>query len=172
MRLWYRDMRSPVGELRLVADETALVAILWAQDSAGRARYAGAAHAEDQPILHVAGRELAEYFAGERTGFEVPLRPEGTAFQQRVWQQLRRIPFGASCSYGELAQAIGQPTACRAVGVANGRNPICIIVPCHRVIGRSGALTGFAGGLEAKAYLLALEQRVANRLAQRQAAAD
>lgn len=163
MTWWYRDIESPVGQLRLVADESALVAILWECDTAGRARFAQALPAlpgSDHPILDAAQRELAEYFAGERTSFKVPLRAEGTEFQRRVWRELQQIPYGSSCSYGELARAIGRPTACRAVGAANGRNPLCIVVPCHRVIGQNGKLTGFAGGLKAKSHLLALEQRV------------
>lgn len=159
MTRWYRDIESPVGKLRLVADESALVAILWECDKAGRARFAEAMPGPDHAILDAAERELAEYFAGERTSFDVPLRPEGTEFQRRVWRELQQIPYGSSCSYGELARAIGRPTACRAVGAANGQNPLCIVVPCHRVIGQNGKLTGFAGGLEAKSYLLALEQR-------------
>ena len=105
-------------------------------------------------------RQLAEYFAGERRSFEVPLRAEGTEFQRRVWRELQRIPYGSSCSYGEVARAIGRPSACRAVGAANGRNPLSIVVPCHRVIGQNGKLTGFGGGRKAKAHLLELEKRV------------
>lgn len=172
MTRWYKDIESPVGQLRLVADESALVAILWECDTAGRARFAEALPAmagADHLVLVAAKQELAEYFAGERTSFDVALRPEGTEFQRRVWRQLQQIPFGSTCSYGELARAIGKPTASRAVGAANGQNPLCIVVPCHRVIGHNGKLTGFAGGLKAKSQLLALEQRVlsSGRLAAR-----
>ena len=102
--------------------------------------------------------QLAAYFAGKRTGFEVALRPAGTSFQQRVWDALSEIPYGETRSYGEIARRIGQPGAARAVGLANGRNPIAVVVPCHRVIGANGALTGYAGGLQAKRALLDLEQ--------------
>jgi len=104
-------------------------------------------------------RQLAEYFAGKRTQFDLPLDPRGTAFQKAVWRSLRQIPFGETRSYGEIASTIGAPRANRAVGAANGKNPLSIVVPCHRVIGANGALTGFGGGLETKAQLLALESR-------------
>jgi len=109
------------------------------------------------PVLAEAERQLAEYFKGERTMFDLPLQFRGTAFQKRVWQQLLRIPYGQTRSYGQLALAMGNGSASRAVGLANSRNPLSIIVPCHRVIGASGKLTGFAGGLETKAKLLDLE---------------
>jgi methylated-DNA-[protein]-cysteine S-methyltransferase len=102
-------------------------------------------------------RQLAEYFAGKRSQFELPLEPRGTEFQKKVWASLRTIPFGKTKSYAEIASAIGSPRACRAVGAANGKNPLSIVIPCHRVIGANGALTGFGGGLETKAKLLALE---------------
>lgn len=150
---------SPVGDLTLVADDDALVAVLWPDDAPARVPLEATAHAPDHPVLAAAARQLDEYFAGTRTHFDLPLRPRGTAFQQQVWQALLAIPFGETRSYADIAQAIGRPSACRAVGAANGRNPISIVTPCHRVIGRSGALTGFAGGLAAKQRLLALEQR-------------
>jgi methylated-DNA-[protein]-cysteine S-methyltransferase len=106
-----------------------------------------------------AERQLAEYFAGKRTEFELPLEPRGTRFQKRIWQALREIPFGQTRSYLDLAKAAGSPTAARAVGAANGKNPLSIVVPCHRVIGTNGRLNGFAGGVEIKAKLLALEAR-------------
>src|SRR5205807_4847601 len=106
-------------------------------------------------------KQLAEYFAGERRQFDVPLKLAGTPFQQRVWLELARIPFGTTITYAELAQRLGRPTASRAVGHANGRNPISIIVPCHRVIGADGKLTGYAGGLDKKQWLLAWERQVA-----------
>lgn len=109
------------------------------------------------PPLPETRRQLAEYFAGERRVFDLPLAPEGTEFQRRVWQHLLTIPFGATESYRDVALALGQPTATRAVGAANGRNPISIIVPCHRVIGADGSLTGYGGGLPAKKFLLELE---------------
>ncbi|MFO1076322.1 MAG: methylated-DNA--[protein]-cysteine S-methyltransferase [Planctomycetota bacterium] len=106
-----------------------------------------------------ARRQLAEYFAGARTRFDLELAPAGTPFQQRVWRALCAIPFGSTCSYGHIAARIGKPTASRAVGAANGRNPIAIVVPCHRVVGGDGTLTGYAGGLDKKRWLLALEAR-------------
>jgi methylated-DNA-[protein]-cysteine S-methyltransferase len=115
----------------------------------------------ETPILARAATQLAEYFAGTRRTFDLPLAAAGTAFQQRVWQVLTTIPFGATWSYGELARAIGNPAASRAVGAANGKNPIGIIVPCHRVIGSNGTLTGYAGGLDMKQALLAHERRLA-----------
>jgi methylated-DNA-[protein]-cysteine S-methyltransferase len=120
-----------------------------------------AADATPCPILQRASRQLAEYFAGRRRQFDLPLLPVGTAFQRRVWQALRQIPFGATASYREIARAIGQPTACRAVGGANGRNPIPIVIPCHRVIGAGGALVGFSAGLQRKVWLLEHEAALA-----------
>jgi methylated-DNA-[protein]-cysteine S-methyltransferase len=113
--------------------------------------------ARQHPVLSEAERQLGQYFRGERTAFDLPIRLGGTAYQQRVWQQLRRIPFGQTRTYGQIAHAIGNRSASRAVGLANSKNPLSIIVPCHRVIGASGSLTGFAGGLHTKAKLLALE---------------
>ena len=103
-------------------------------------------------------RQLEEYFAGERTTFDVPLAPEGAPFEREVWRALEEIPYGETVSYGEIARRVGQPTAARAVGTANGRNPIAVIVPCHRVIGANGSLTGYGGGLERKRLLLELER--------------
>jgi methylated-DNA-[protein]-cysteine S-methyltransferase len=114
-------------------------------------------------MLVEAERQLSEYFAGKRTQFELPLEPRGTEFQKKVWLSLREIPFGKTQSYMEIARAIGSPRACRAVGGATGRNPLSIVVPCHRVVGANGALTGFGGGLETKAKLLALEREPASR---------
>ena len=111
---------------------------------------------EGGPIVDAAGVQLGEFFAGERMSFDVPLSPHGTEFQQTVWKALCEVPFGATATYGDIAKAIGQPTATRAVGAANGRNPLPIIVPCHRVIGASGELTGYSGGggIETKRRLL------------------
>ncbi|RYD65796.1 MAG: methylated-DNA--[protein]-cysteine S-methyltransferase, partial [Sphingomonadales bacterium] len=116
------------------------------------------ADATDHPVLVETERQIAEYFAGKRSAFTVPLDFRGTDFQKSVWAALLTIPFGETRSYGEIARQIGRPSASRAVGAANGRNPISIIAPCHRVIGSNGALTGFAGGLAAKELLLALER--------------
>jgi len=142
---------TPVGPLLLVARDGALTALHF---GAGP----GPGERDDaDPVLLAAAAQLREYFAGARTSFDVPLAPEGTAFQRAVWEQLRRIPYGATESYGEIARRLGSPTASRAVGAANGRNPIAIIVPCHRVIGANGSLTGYAGGLDCKRALLDLE---------------
>lgn len=136
---------TPIGPLTVtVDDEGAVTAVLFAAE-----RSVTPTRASDR-----AADELREYFAGERTSFTLPLAPSGTDFQRKVWLALREIPYGVTESYGEVAQRIGQPTASRAVGLANGRNPIAIIVPCHRVIGASGTLTGYAGGLERKRWLL------------------
>jgi methylated-DNA-[protein]-cysteine S-methyltransferase len=154
-------MPSPVGELKLVASADGLVAVLWKNDDPHRVRLGAMTHDPDHPILAEARTQLGEYFAGNRTRFTVPLAMRGTDFQRQVWAALLTIPFGETRSYGEIARQIGRPTASRAVGAANGRNPVSIIAPCHRVIGTGGALTGFAGGLEAKAHLLRLEGQIA-----------
>ena len=155
-----KQVRSPVGVLTLVASERGLAAILWPDDRPGRVRLGAVEEAPDQPVLREAERQLAEYFAGRRTEFDLPLAPAGTPFQQRVWAALRAIPFGQTVSYGQLADRIGRPTAARAVGAANGRNPISIIVPCHRLVSSTGGLISYGGGLERKAWLLAHERRV------------
>ena len=157
MRYEYTLMPSPVGELTLVARGGKLSAILWETERANRVRLGPLHEANANPVLLETQRQLREYFAGSRNRFELELDFTGTAFQQQVWQALLTIPFGETRSYSQIAQQIGNPKAVRAVGAANGRNPISIIAPCHRVIGASGGLTGFAGGLAAKQYLLALE---------------
>lgn len=142
-----RTIETPIGPLTLQADEAAVTAIRF-----------GAGGAQDtSPLLDAAEAQLREYFAGALRTFDLPLAPHGTAFQQRVWAALRAIPYGETRTYGELAAAIGSPNASRAVGMANHRNPISIVIPCHRVIGANGTLTGYAGGLEVKRKLLALE---------------
>ena len=155
----YLTMPSPVGELLLTAVEEGLTSV-WFEEH----RHGGSVRAEWQRAetvgesaaraLRAAREQLDAYFAGERTTFDLPLAATGTPFQERVWGALRTIPFGHTMSYGELAVRLGEPKAVRAVGSANGRNPISIIVPCHRVIGASGALTGFGGGIERKRWLL------------------
>ena len=155
---------SPVGTLMLVARGDALGAILWENDRPGRVRLGPTVEAPDHPVLRETARQLAAYFDGSLRAFSLPLAFEGTPFQQSVWQALLTIPYGETRSYGEIARQIGSPTAMRAVGAANGRNPISIIAPCHRVIGSSGALTGFAGGLAAKDHLLSLERGSLPRL--------
>ena len=155
--LSYTHMDSPVGRLKLVADESSLIAVLWPNDRPLRINLDEMWEDRHHPVLGESERQLAEYFKGERTTFELPLHLRGTAFQKQVWQELQRIPYGQTWTYGRLALAIGNGSASRAVGSANSKNPLSIIVPCHRVIGASGKLTGFAGGLETKARLLALE---------------
>lgn len=147
-----------MGKLQLVAHEKALVAVLWENDRPGRVKLLTPEPGENHPVLRMAIQQLTEYFAGERRTFELPLDPQGSAFQQEVWLGLREIPYGETLSYGALAAKLGKPKAARAVGLANGRNPLSIVVPCHRVIGASGKLTGFAGGLGAKETLLKLER--------------
>lgn len=148
---------SPVGNLKLVTSDLGLIALLWENDDPKRVPLDERIEEGNHPILLLAEAELEEYFAGKRSVFSVPLDMRGTSFQKQVWQALQEIPFGETRSYGQLANQLGKPDAARTVGAANGRNPVSIIVPCHRVIGSSGKLTGFAGGLDAKAYLLALE---------------
>jgi len=153
----YTLMPSPVGQLTLVARDGKLTAILWEQERVNRVRLGELREANDSPVLLETARQLREYFAGARSQFELELDFNGTPFQQQVWRALLTIPFGETRSYSQIAEQIGNPKAVRAVGAANGRNPISIVAPCHRVIGASGGLTGFAGGLGAKHYLLALE---------------
>ena len=160
MSLAYKWISSPVGALKLVAGDEGLVAVLWAQDDPRRVRLRALLEELGHPVLRQAEQELADYFAGRRTVFSVPLAFNGSDFQKRVWTLLLGIPFGETRSYGQLAAQLGDPKASRAVGAANGRNPISIIAPCHRVVGANGQLTGFAGGLEAKAALLRLEQKL------------
>jgi len=139
---------SPLGTLRLFAERDDLVAVALPDRPAPDARPGTGG------VLAAAARQLAEYFAGERRAFDLPLALQGTGFQQRAWRALLVIPYGETRSYGEQARAIGRPAAARAVGAANGKNPIAIIVPCHRVIGASGALVGYGGGRDAKRWLL------------------
>lgn len=154
MRVW-STVESPIGELLLIGDGTAL-RCLWMQDGERPSEPPAGAVRDDDAFAAVR-EQLAEYFAGERTTFDVELVMEGTEFQRRVWAALREIPYGETRSYGELADRLGVPGAARAVGLANGRNPISVIVPCHRVIGADGSLTGFGGGLGRKRILLELE---------------
>ena len=163
----YTHHDSPLGPLLLAASERGLRAVYMQ----------GQRHVSDAPhpswtaiggvpnaavrVLDDTRRQLDDYFAGVRSDFDVPLDVAGSPFQQAVWTGLRAIPFGATISYGELARRIGAPKAVRAVGLANGRNPVSVVVPCHRVIGTNGAMTGYGGGLERKRFLLALEARVA-----------
>jgi methylated-DNA-[protein]-cysteine S-methyltransferase len=143
-----QPLETPIGVIHLAVDRDELVELQLPNHPApGGTR-------GKHPVLTAATKQLREYFAGKRTDFDLPLAPRGTAFQQRVWKQLLRIGHGETCSYAEVARAIGAPTASRAVGAANGKNPIAIIIPCHRVIGASGALTGYGGGMPTKRWLL------------------
>jgi methylated-DNA-[protein]-cysteine S-methyltransferase len=158
MSLVYKMIESPIGKLKLVASDKGLVAILWENDRPRRVRLSELVEDARHPVLVETERQLGEYFAGRRKAFSVALDMRGTRFQRDVWEALLAIPFGETRSYGQLAKQLGNPRATRAVGAANGRNPISIIVPCHRVIGSSGKLTGFAGGLDTKVHLLSLEK--------------
>jgi methylated-DNA-[protein]-cysteine S-methyltransferase len=153
---------SPVGELTVIASDAGVRAVLWPSDDARRVPLpdyltAGGTH----PVLARTVQQLAEYFAGDRLDFDLPLDPHGTNFQQQAWLALRTIPYGETVSYGEQAELMGDKKKARAVGAANGRNPISIIVPCHRVVGSNGSLTGFAGGVESKRWLLEHESKTA-----------
>ena len=159
MTLFYKEMESPVGKLKLIVSENALVAILWEHERPDRVNVESMESDLHHRILLETERQLKEYFAGTRTQFELPLKPRGTDFQMKVWRALREIPFGETRSYLNLATAVGSSKASRAVGSATGKNPLSIVVPCHRVVGSDGSLTGFAGGLDKKAQLLALERR-------------
>jgi len=152
----YLHTDSPVGPLLLAADDTGLRLI---EFHAPRhpARIGSDWREGDNAVLEATRAQLGEYFAGTRRGFELPLAPQGTEFQRRVWWALAEIPYGATISYAQLAARVGKPSATRAVGAANGRNPLPIVLPCHRVIGADGSLTGFGGGLPTKRFLLALE---------------
>lgn len=153
----YVRIKSPVGELTLVASDKGLVAVLWENDDPKRVRLGPLKEDKRHPVLVEASKQLGEYFEGKRKKFGVKLDFCGTEFQRKVWAALVTIPFGETRSYAQIAQQVGSSKAVRAVGAANGRNPISIIAPCHRVIGSHGKLTGFAGGLEVKAFLLGLE---------------
>jgi methylated-DNA-[protein]-cysteine S-methyltransferase len=147
---------SPLGPLLLTADGTHLTGLFMGASGKAPSTADWREDATAEPLA-ATRRQLSEYFAGSRRTFDLPLRLEGTAFQQRVWHELTEIPYGETWSYGQLAARIGKPSASRAVGLANGRNPISILVPCHRVIGADGSLTGYGGGLERKQWLLAHE---------------
>ena len=153
-------MDSPLGELRLIAGENGLRAILWGAEDAERI-----ASIDDElvegttPVLDEAISQLEEYFAGTRREFDLPLDPAGTEFQQSAWMVLRTIPYGTTISYGQQAEQLGDPNKARAVGAANGKNPLSIVVPCHRVVGSNGHLTGFAAGIDVKSWLLDHERQ-------------
>ena len=154
---------SPVGDLTMIASEIGLAALLWENDDPLRVRIGRGEESPDHPLLRETSGQLRAYFSGRLTCFDLPIDIQGSDFQKEVWSALLRIPFGETRSYGQVAADIGRPSASRAVGAANGRNPLSIIAPCHRVIGSAGALTGFAGGLKAKRYLLDHEQAVLSK---------
>lgn len=151
MEKYFTSLDTPVGKLWLTASADALCTLSWRKGS-----LSGMEEQSSHPVLRAAVKQLKEYFSGKRKSFDLPLKPEGTEFQMRVWRELSRIPYGETISYGEQAKRVGDKNAARAVGSANGRNPIPIIVPCHRVISGSG-IGGFGGGLKAKRILLSLE---------------
>ncbi|MDQ1119842.1 MULTISPECIES: methylated-DNA--[protein]-cysteine S-methyltransferase [Pseudoxanthomonas] len=156
MTIFERHFPSPVGPLRVAASDAGLHGIEFPENRHPVKRLE-AWEQGDHPLLREAQAQLDAYFAGRLQAFDLPLAPHGTAFQRQVWLALAQIPFGATWSYAQLAQRVGRPGASRAVGAANGRNPLPIVLPCHRVIGADGALTGFGGGLPTKQFLLQLE---------------
>ena len=156
MTIFERSVPSPVGPLRVAASDAGLHAIQF-PGNRHPVKQCTPWQPGDHPLLRQTQAQLDAYFAGRLQVFDLPLAPHGTAFQRQVWQALAQIPFGQTWSYLQLARQVGRPTATRAVGAANGRNPLPIVLPCHRVIGANGALTGFGGGLPTKAFLLTLE---------------
>ncbi|MDB5038742.1 MAG: ogt1 [Bacteriovoracaceae bacterium] len=159
MKLISKKIKSPIGELTLIANEKSLVTILLPKGKLSKSKLLSQAEKGDNSVLKKTEKQLNEYFTGRRKNFDLPLEASGTDFQKIVWKALYKIPFGVTKSYGDIADEIGSPKASRAVGGANGRNPIPIVVPCHRVIGANGTLTGFGGGLNTKSFLLELEGR-------------
>jgi methylated-DNA-[protein]-cysteine S-methyltransferase len=151
----FAEVETPVGLLTLVAGDAGLRGVLWPHESPPPD-----AHRRDHPVLAEAEQQLQDYFAGTRRTFDLPLDLVGTPFQRRAWLALATIPFATTISYGEQARRLGVPRAVRAIGAANGRNPLSIVLPCHRVVGANGALTGYGGGLDAKQQLLDHELRV------------
>jgi methylated-DNA-[protein]-cysteine S-methyltransferase len=160
MNYSYKTIDSPVGTLKLIASGNGLAAILWENEHPDRIKLRPLSEDINHPILLEAEQQLREYFSQQRKSFSLKLDPQGTDFQKRVWQELQAIPFGETRSYGDLAKQIDSPKASRAVGAANGKNPISIVVPCHRVIGATGKLVGFSGGLSVKEKLLMIEKNL------------
>lgn len=150
----YDKMDSPVGRLIIIASNESVYGILWEHEPIP----SGLIHSKINRVILETQKQLNEYFAGKRKIFDLLLIPQGTPFQMQVWRELQKIPYGQTISYGEQAARIGDKKKARAVGMANGKNPISIVIPCHRVIGSNGHLTGFGGGLDKKAYLLNLER--------------
>lgn len=145
--------QTNIGEIGIMENGTAITNLYFPGEKPSQET-----QIKETPLLKKAGEQLQEYFAGKRNSFELPLAPQGTKFQQNVWKELQAIPYGETRSYGEVAKSIGNPNACRAVGMANNKNPISIFIPCHRVIGANGKLVGYGGGLDIKEYLLKLEK--------------
>lgn len=158
MNTYYSFWRSPIGQVLMLSDGQALTGVYLEDQKYHPTIDEKWNRKDDIEVFQHARKQLTEYFAGKRTEFDLPYKFDGTEFQQEVWNQLNKIPFGETISYLELAQRIGRPKAVRAVGQANGRNPICIMVPCHRVVGMNGTLTGYGGGLTRKEFLLKHEQ--------------
>jgi len=150
---YHRDMPAPFGRIRIMADDEAILAIHFEHHW----NLCDSSPIDSHDLIDTAITQLNEYFAGERQVFDLPVRPNGTDFQRAVYRELLKIAFGETCSYSDIARAVGRPDAVRAVGAANGQNPISIVVPCHRVIGKNGTLTGYGGGIETKRWLLELE---------------
>jgi methylated-DNA-[protein]-cysteine S-methyltransferase len=159
MKYQYKIINSPVGRIRLIASDKAFAGVLWEREGRDRVPFDELEENNGHPLLLEAEKQLEEYFLGKRKVFTIPLDMHGTDFQKKVWTELLNIPFGETRTYGDIARKLGDIKSVRAVGAANGKNPISIIVPCHRVIGASGKLVGFGGGLENKAKLLELESR-------------
>ncbi len=157
--LFKKRISSPVGELNLVATDRALMALVWGHGSPREKKLLDSATTKKHSILEAAAAQLKEYFLGKRTSFDLPLDFKGTDFQVSVWKTLRKIPFGKTWSYSDLAKAVKSPRAVRAVGTANSKNPLSIIIPCHRVIAKDGSLAGFGGGVHNKAFLLKHEDQ-------------
>ncbi len=159
-QLYYKMISSPVGKLKLIASDKGLCALLFATGRSNKEfEQRNVVKDDSHPILKRTEKQLAEYFAGKRTSFDVPLEGKGTVFQMKAWKELSKIPYGETITYGQQAKGMGDSKKARAVGMANGRNPISIIVPCHRVVGANGSLTGFGGGLKTKEFLLNLEKK-------------
>ena len=159
--LYTKTIDSPVGALQLVASERGLCAVIFSTGKTKEVSFDGIIEDHsDHPVLQKTEKQLAEYFTGKRKQFDLKLDMRGTVFQIKAWRELQKIPYGQTISYGEQAARVGDAKKARAVGMANGRNPLAIVVPCHRVVGSSGALTGFGGGLPVKKKLLELEKQV------------
>ena len=163
MTTYFDTMESPIGTLTLALEEDALVGVYMEQQSYVEEEL-GRDWVQSEPRLAEAREQFTRYFAGTMRDFQLKLKPVGTIFQERVWTALREIPFGETWSYGQLAKRVGDPNASRAVGLANGRNPLSIVIPCHRVIGANGTLTGYGGGIDRKKWLLEFESKVAGKV--------